>query len=54
MWSDVPKVIQNNKLDFLHKGRLQQKQAVAGGGFPKFWLETKIFLPATDSHDHEL
>ena len=23
MWSDVPKVIQNNKLDFLHKGRFQ-------------------------------
>ena len=31
MWSDVPKVIQSNKLDFLHKVRLQQKQAVAGG-----------------------
>ena len=27
----MPKVIQNNKLDFLYKGRLQQKQAVAGG-----------------------
>ena len=31
MWSDVPKVIQNNKLDYLRKVRLQQKQAVAGG-----------------------
>ena len=30
MWSNVPKVIQNSKLDFFHKGRLQQKQAVAG------------------------
>ena len=26
-----PKVIQNNKLDFLHIGRLQQKQAITVG-----------------------
>ena len=30
MWSDVSKVIQNNKLEFLHLGTLQQKQAIAG------------------------
>ena len=35
MWSDVSKVIQNNKLDLLHIGRLQQKQVIAGE-FPKF------------------
>ena len=35
MWSDGSKVIQNNKLDFLHIGRLQQKQAIAVE-FPKF------------------
>ena len=27
MWSDKSKVIQNNKLDFLHIGRVQQKAA---------------------------
>ena len=27
MWSDKSKLIQNNKLDFLHIGRLQQKAA---------------------------
>ena len=31
MWSDVSKVIQNNKLDFLHIGRLQQKEAITVG-----------------------
>ena len=31
MWSDVSKVIQNNKLDLLHIGRLQQKQTISGG-----------------------
>ena len=31
IWSDMPKVMQYNKLDFLDKVRLQQKQAVAGG-----------------------
>ena len=30
MWSDVPKVIQNKKLDFLHIGRHRQKQPIAG------------------------
>ena len=31
MWSDVSKVIQNNKLDLLHIGRLQQKQTISDG-----------------------
>ena len=31
MWSDVSKVIQYNKFDFLHIDRLQQKQAISGG-----------------------
>ena len=31
IWSDMPKVMQYNKFDFLDKVRLQQKQAVAGG-----------------------
>ena len=35
MCSDAPKVIQNHMLDFLHIGRLQQKQLIAVG-FPKF------------------
>ena len=30
-WSDVFKVIQNNKLDFLQIGRLQQKEAITVG-----------------------
>ena len=33
MWSDVSKVIQNNKFDFLHIDRLQQKQAISGEFF---------------------
>ena len=34
MWADVSIVTQNNKLDFLQIGRLQQKQVIAGE-FPK-------------------
>ena len=29
MWSDVSKVIQNDKFDFLHIDRLQQKHAIS-------------------------
>ena len=46
MWLNVPKVIQNSKLDFLDKGRLQQKQAVPGE-------ISKVFLPSADFHDDE-
>ena len=54
MWSDVSKVIQNNKLDFLHMGSLQQKQAITVG-ISKFWkCGTEVFLPAANSHGHEL
>ena len=35
MWSDVSIDLQNNKVDLLHIGRLQQKQVIAGE-FPKF------------------
>ena len=31
MWSDMSKMIQNKNFDFLHIGKLQQKQAIAGG-----------------------
>ena len=54
MCSDVPKVIQNNKLDFLHIGRLQQKQPIAGGISKILVGGVKSFLPAANFHGHEL
>ena len=53
MWSDLSKVIQNNKLDFLRIDRFQRKQAIAWE-FPKLLWETKFFLPAANFHGHEL
>ena len=47
------KVIQNNKSDFLHIGRLQQKKVMTVG-ISKTLVGTKIFLPAANLHGHEL
>ena len=52
-WSDMSKVLQSNKLVLLHIVRLQQKQTIEGK-LPKFWWETKIFLPVTNLHCHEI
>ena len=46
-------MIQNKKLDFLHIARFQHKQGIAGE-FPKSQWETKIFLPVSNFHGHEL
>ena len=53
MWSDLPKVVQNNKLDFYIKVDFNRNKQFQGE-FPKFYLETKIFVPAADFHGHEL
>ena len=31
MWSDMSKMIQNKKFDYLHIDKLQQNQVIAGG-----------------------
>ena len=49
----MSKVIQNNKLDFLHLGRLQQKEAITVR-ISKILVESKIFLPAANLHGDEL
>ena len=57
MWSEVVKVIQNNKLDFLHIGTLRQKQPIAGGISkipPAIGGGTKHFLSAAEFHGREL
>ena len=43
MCSDILKVIQNNKLDFLDIGRPQQKQPIAGGISKILVGELKVF-----------
>ena len=53
MWSVVSKLIQSNKLDFLHIARLQQKQTIAGT-ISKSLVGNKTFLTAADVHGHEL
>ena len=42
-----------NQLDFLHVGRLQQKQTITVG-ISKILVGTKFFLPAANFHGHEL
>ena len=47
------KTIQNNKSDFLHIGRLQQKEAPAVG-ISKILVGYYIFVPLANLHGHEL
>ena len=47
------KTIQNNKSDFLHIGRLQQKEAIAVG-ISKILVGYYIFVPLANLHGHEL
>ena len=42
-----------NQLDFLHVGRLQQKQTITVG-ISKILVGTEFFLPAANFHGHEL